>query len=34
MTDYEVPEALKEADSDSDDGDEWVMPDALKELHR
>jgi hypothetical protein len=33
MTDYEVPDALKDEDSDSD-GDGWVMPDALKEYHR
>jgi hypothetical protein len=33
MTDYEVPDALKDEDSDSD-GVEFVMPDALKEWHR
>lgn len=33
MTDYEVPEALKDEDNDSDDGTEWVMPDALAEYH-
>ena len=33
MTDYEVPDALKDDDNDSE-GVEWVMPDALAEFHR
>jgi hypothetical protein len=33
MTDYEVPDALKDEDEDGD-GVEFVMPDALKEWHR
>lgn len=32
MTDYEVPDALKEADNDSEDV-EFVMPDVLAEYH-